>query len=418
MKEIVVIGGGAAGIAAALSAAMAAPSARVTLLEGLDRVGKKILATGNGRCNLTNAHISPERYHSASPKALERLLASMPAERALDFFSALGLRCAAEEQGRIYPYSRQASTVLDVLLLALKHGGVQVICSARISSLTRTAKGFQIRAESGKTWRADTVILTAGGKASPKQGSDGSGYPLALQLGHSCTPLYPCLVALKCASPLLKGLKGIRAHLRATLYLDGQAKAEEVGELQFTDYGLSGIPAFQLSCHLGARPKSAQVGLDFFPDCSEMELARFIRDRISATPGEALETFLPGLIAKKLLYAVMKSASLDPLSRPAASLSPSEIKRLARYLKDWRFTVTGTLDWSSAQVTGGGIPLDEIGMDFASKRCTGLYLAGEILDAAGDCGGYNLHWAWCSGIIAGRAAGGNQSEKTAIFLQK
>lgn len=410
MKEIIVIGGGASGIAAALSAAKADPSAHVTLLEGLDRVGKKILATGNGRCNLTNEHISPEHYHSGNPGELAKRLEAMPVERTLDFFRSLGLFCAAEEMGRVYPYSRQASMVLDVLLLALERSHVNVVCGSKVTALHRAGREFQVKTDSGKVYRAGAVVLTTGGKAAPKQGSDGSGYALAQHLGHHVTPLFPCLVALKCFDPVLKGLKGIRAQGKATLLDRGRPVAWEAGELQFTDYGLSGIPAFQLSCHLGAKSKHWEVSVDLLPDWTSEELLRHIRDRIKQYPSETLERFLLGLVHKKLLYSVMKAAAVEPLSRQAKSLSPRDVERLAACLKDWRFQVTGTLDWNSAQVTGGGVPLDEIDGTFQSKRCGGLYLAGEILDVVGDCGGFNLHWAWCSGMAAGAAVAGRDNK--------
>ncbi|MCD8342270.1 MAG: aminoacetone oxidase family FAD-binding enzyme [Clostridiales bacterium] len=406
MKRILIVGGGAAGLAAALSAAKANPSAQITVLEGLDRVGKKLLATGNGRCNLTNADITPAHYHSSQPEALARLVSAMPTDKTLSFFASLGLYCAEEEQGRIYPYSRQASMVVDVLLLALERSHVKVACGSRVSAIRRDETGFRVRTEAGTDYGGDTVILTAGGRAAPKQGTDGSGYGLAKRLGHRYAPLFPCLVPLTCDAPHWKGLKGVRAQGRVTLLHDGQAVAAETGELQFTEYGLSGIPVFQLSCHLGADPKGYWLSVDLLPGGEEDALVRLMRERCSRFPETPLEDFLLGLIHKRLLYAVMKTAGVGPLSRPAGSLSPEELTELARGMKGWLLPVTGTLGWAQAQVTGGGVLLSEVDERFASKRCPGLYLAGEMLDAVGDCGGYNLHWAWCSGMTAGEAAAG------------
>lgn len=405
MKNIVIVGGGASGISAALSAARRAPKdTRITLLEGLDRVGKKILATGNGRCNLTNEEITPEHYHSGRPELLAPLLAEMPPQRTLEFFRSLGLYCSAEEMGRVYPHARQASAVLDTLTLALEGAGIQTVCSAKIKHIARKGGAFLLTAQDGRTVRADALILAAGGRAAPAQGTDGSGLTLARQMGLECTPVYPCLVALKCGGGAAKGLKGIRSRGQVRLLRRGKTAGVESGEIQFTDYGLSGIPVFQLSCLLGPDPAGAELAVDLLPEWDQAELARWISAQARRYPSAPLERFLPGLVHKRLLFAVMKSVGISPLSRPASSLSPRETAALAGALKDWRFPVEGPLSWEQAQVTGGGVSLAELDGRFGARRCPGLFLCGELLDVAGDCGGYNLHWAWCSGLTAGAAA--------------
>ena len=405
MKNIVIVGGGASGISAALSAARRAPKdTRITLLEGLDRVGKKILATGNGRCNLTNEEITPEHYHSGQPELLAPLLAEMPPQRTLEFFRSLGLYCSAEEMGRVYPNARQASAVLDTLTLALEGAGIQTVCSAKIKHIARKGGAFLLTAQDGRTVRADALILAAGGRAAPAQGTDGSGLTLARQMGLECTPVYPCLVALKCGGGAAKGLKGIRSRGQVRLLRRGKTAGVESGEIQFTDYGLSGIPVFQLSCLLGPDPAGAELAVDLLPEWDQAELTRWIAAQARRYPSAPLERFLPGLVHKRLLFAVMKSVGISPLSRSASSLSPRETAALAGALKDWRFPVEGPLSWEQAQVTGGGISLAELDGRFGARRCPGLFLCGELLDVAGACGGYNLHWAWCSGLTAGAAA--------------
>ncbi|MCD8357157.1 MAG: aminoacetone oxidase family FAD-binding enzyme [Clostridia bacterium] len=406
MNRIIIIGGGAAGIAAAISAAQTNPAAHITILEGLDRVGKKILATGNGRCNLTNEYITPEHYHSQQPERLRELLTQMCTTRTLDFFQSLGLYCTSEDMGRIYPYCKQASMVLDILLLALKRYHIHVVCSCKVIDISISKKAFILKAENGQEYRGDTVILTAGGRAAPKQGTSGTSYPLAVKMGHRYARLYPCLVPLQCKSSVLKGLKGIRVTCQSILYHGKQKLTEELGEIQLTEYGLSGIPALQFSCWLDIPAKETDytISLDLFPDWSYDDLRSLIQQRIRAYPEETLDNFLLGLINKKILYGVFKTLCIEPLSRTTSSLSKREIDHLVSTLKGWKFPVTGTLSWDHAQVTGGGIFLDEIDDTFASRKQKGLYLAGEMLDAAGDCGGYNLHWAWCSGMAAGKAA--------------
>lgn len=405
-QRIVIIGGGASGLAAALSAAKYAPSASITLLEGLDRVGKKILVTGNGRCNLTNRQMNPGHYHSSQPELLSALLRQMPPERTLNFFSELGLYCGTEEMGRVYPNARQASAVLDTLLLALTHSGVKVECSAKVQQISKNGSQFQIVTENGRAFRADAVILAAGGRAAPKHGTDGSSFALAKQLGHSYATPFPCLVALKCSDSFVKGLKGIRAQGRVTLLRNGTELGTELGEIQFTDYGLSGIPVFQLSCLPGRAYTGVELSVNLVPGWNLKELVHYLSTRAARYPQETLEQFLPGLVHKKLLYSVMKASGLSPLSVTASSLHTGQIIRLAETLKDWRFHVTGPLSWDHAQVTGGGVLLEEVASDFSSLRCPGLFLCGEVLDVVGDCGGYNLHWAWCSGLSAGKAAAG------------
>ena len=405
-QDILIIGGGASGLAAALSAAKEAPGARITLLEGLDRLGKKILATGNGRCNLTNRQMNPDHYHSSQPELLPGLLREMPTQRVLDFFSDLGLCCTTEEMGRVYPYARQASAVLDTLLLALEHTGIEVICSAKVRQAERLDDGFQVLTQDGRQFRTQALILAAGGRAAPKQGTDGTGFALAKQLGHRYATPFPCLVALKCSDEAVKGLKGVRAQGKVTLLRGGAALGADQGEIQFTDYGLSGIPVFQLSCLPGRDFAGVELSVDLLPKWTRQELVHYLASQAGRYPRETLERFLPGLIHPKLFGAVMQEAGLSPLSRPASSLSTGQKIKLADTLKDWRFHVTGPLSWDHAQVTGGGVLLEEIDPDFASRRCPGLFLCGEVLDVVGDCGGYNLHWAWCSGLSAGKAAAG------------
>lgn len=403
-RDILIIGGGASGLAAALGAAKEAPGARITLLEGLDRLGKKILSTGNGRCNLTNRQMNPGHYHSSQPELLSGFLRQMPTERVLRFFSELGLCCATEEMGRVYPYARQASAVLDTLLLALEHTDVEVLCSTKVRQVERQDNGFHVLTQDGRQFCSKALILAAGGRAAPKQGTDGTGFALSKQLGHRYATPFPCLVALKCSDEVVKGLKGIRAQGKVTLLRDGATLGTDQGEIQFTDYGLSGIPVFQLSCLPGRDFTGVELSVDLLPKWTRQELVHYLSTQSVRYPQEPLDRFLPGLVHPKLLRAVMEAAGLSPLSRPASSLSTGQKIKLADTMKDWRFHVTGPLSWDHAQVTGGGVLLEEIGPDFASLLCPGLFPCGEVLDVVGDCGGYNLHWAWCSGLSAGKTA--------------
>ena len=420
-RQIMIIGGGASGLAAALAAAEIAGGQHVTVLERLDRVGKKLLATGNGRCNITNRNAAPERYQTAGPARLAQMLENVPPDAVLDFFAGLGLLCDTQPDGRVYPYCYQASMVLDVLRAALERAGVSLLCGQTVTGLRRTKAGLAVTTAEGKTFAAARVILAAGGLAAPQFGTDGAGYTLARAAGHTVRTPYPCLVPLRCAAfpagrkgphaaeaAFPSGLKGLRANAALTLLDAGRTPQTELrtecGEIQFAEYGLSGIPAMQLSCLL-PQAKKPEVAVDLLPQFAANEVRGMIEARCQSGNFPTLETLLLGLIGKKLGYAVMKACGLQPLSRTAKSLPAAGRDALAETLKHWRFAVTGTLPWAQAQATGGGVPLSEVDEACASRKCPGLYLTGEVLDAVGECGGFNLQWAWATGIAAGRAAG-------------
>ena len=407
MQQILILGGGAAGLAAALAAAQTAEGrAHITVLDKNAKVGKKLLATGNGRCNLDNRNITPERYFTSSPKALRRLLSAVDEAAPLAWFESLGLYPRTDEAGRVYPYSNQAADVLALLEHHLSRLGVEVRTGCTVQNLSQSRGGYavQIETEAGReTLRADAVICAMGGDAGPQFGTDGFGTRFAAQCGGRMAPLYPCLTALQCAHPR-KPLAGIRAKGCASLLdgADGRVLARETGEVQFTEYGLSGICIMQLSGLLapGRGPKRPVVALDLFPALSETELAALFAQRVGLLGSEAAEFWL-GLLPAKLGRALWADAGLPENAR---ALPASAWPKLAATAKCWRFEGLTPCGWKQAQTTGGGLFLDEVEDDFQFKGCPGLYFVGETLDCAGSCGGYNLHWAFGSGIIAGRAA--------------
>ena len=401
MKELIIIGGGAAGLSAALTAAKSAPELHIRVLEAQDRAGRKLLSTGNGRCNLTNQNPHPRFYHSQSGKRLKALLRGMDVNRSLDFFRGLGLYCTCDEAGRWYPACRSATMVQELLLLSVERAkNITLETNCRVARLSAGKKGLSLLTEDNRAFSAGAVILAAGGQAAPRLGGSDSGCTLAQRLGHSIVTPQPCLVPLKCRGGFLRGLKGVRVLCRSSLYNRGKRVAVEDGEIQFTDYGLSGIPALQFSCRLREQP---EVGIDLLPGWSAESLHRELERRLRTHGAEPVEDALLGLIHRRVQYALLKELGIPPTAA-ARTLSGEQRGRLARTLKDWRFPVTGTLGWEQAQVSAGGVSLDEVGEDFSSVFEPRLFLAGEVLDVAGDCGGFNLHWAWCSGMEAGRAA--------------
>ena len=405
MQQVLVLGGGASGLAAALAAARA--GARVTVLERNAKPGKKLLATGNGRCNLDNTGIAPERYFTSDPAGLKPLLAAVNAADPLGWFESLGLYTRTDEAGRVYPYSNQAADVLALLEHHLEKYNVRIRCGCTVRTLSQSRGGYAVQFVNAEgqpeSLRTDAVICAMGAAAGPQFGTDGFGTAFAAQCGGKLAPLYPCLTALQIAKPW-KALAGIRAKATASL-LDGKTLlAAETGEVQFTDYGLSGICIMQLSGLLapGRGPKQPAVELDLFPALDEAVLAALFAARPPRLAGDSPAEFWLGLVHPKLGRALWAAARLPETSLHA--LPPQAWQTLARTAKHWRFEGLTPCGWKQAQTTGGGLCLNEMDELFQFQGCPGLYFVGETLDCAGSCGGFNLHWAFGSGLVAGRSA--------------
>lgn len=386
-NSIAVIGGGASGLAAAIVAAR--KGASVTIFEKNTRVGKKILSTGNGRCNFTNINIDLEKYNSAFVKdALDKF----SPKDAVAFFAEIGLLSREEDEGRVYPLSGQAAAVLDVLRLEAERLFVAVRTEFDVVEITKKGEGFFVVSKTGERHFADKVIVATGGMAAPKSGSAGDGYKLLEKLGHTITELKPSLVQIKTS----KSIQGVRAYGRVTLR-NGKS---EIGEIQFNNYGLSGIPVFGISKYA---KKGETVFVDLMPDYSNEEVIEILKKR----PVQTMETFMTGILNKSLGQMLLKECGISPLSKKSDELSETEIKKIAEMLKCWKFEITGVMPWDNAQVTSGGISLLEINPEtMESKLVKNLYITGELMDIDAPCGGFNLHWAWASGFVAGSEAAG------------
>ena len=400
--DCIILGGGAAGLAAAC--ALRGAGMRVTLVERLDRVGKKILATGNGRCNLSNRDLNPA-YYAHAESFVRTLYASVSPKDVEAFFSGLGLM-TAEEDGRIYPRSLMASSVLDVLRSGCNDDNLTIMTGCEALSITPSRRGgYCVQLSSGEGLFAPYVIAAMGGSAAPGMGTDGAGCRLLGSLGHRITPLYPALVQLRCEHAALRSLKGLRTHAAVTLIVDKTAIASEHGELLFADYGLSGVCIFQLSRFAGAplaQGKCVALQVNLLPEIPQQDLPGWLDARISALAPCTALAMLTGVFPRMLSMALLREAGISP-EADAQALTAKARGMLLQALSGMTFPVTGTQGFKNAQVTRGGVSLDDVeASTMASRIYDGLYLCGELLDVDGPCGGYNLHFAFASALAAAR----------------
>lgn len=391
---------------AAISAARL--GAHVTILEKNQRVGKKILATGNGRCNFTNVNAGYSCYSSENPGFVQKALSDFTASDAISFFEELGIQHKVEEMGKVFPMSDQASSILDVLLYELNRLGVNIICDSNVVDIIPENGSFILKTKDGNKYRGDSVVLAPGGKAMPSSGSDGYGYDLALKLGHTMTDTFPALVQLMLEGDYFKRIDGVKFIGTAEIIDNNGSVIKDRGDILFTNYGVSGPPVLQISRKAGELLKSgkqATLKISILDTMSKEEVTDLIDRRFKTDLNKTLEFSFVGLINKRLIPVVLLKAGISDLKRPISGITSKERDRIAEILTDWRFNIRGTKSWPSAQVTAGGINTREIDENtMESFLIKGLYFAGEIMDVDGMCGGYNLQWAWSSGFIAGRSA--------------
>ena len=397
-----IIGAGASGMAAALAAAEN-PEARIILLERQARVGRKLAATGNGRCNLTNLYAQTRGYHGEDASFAETAINAFGPEKTLEWFSSLGLFTVTEESGRVYPYSDQANSVVDVLRFALEKPNIRLETGFEVEKVRKTAEGFRVEGADG-AFVCEKLIVACGGLAGTKLGGTMSGYKILRSLGHKCSKLRPALVQIKSSWGGFAGLKGVRANCRAQILKNGEMFAESTGELQFTEYGISGPVVFEISRDVCQGGGQWSARLDFLPHLEESVLkTELMRRRESGlSAGDLLTGILHNRLGRVLTQAAGISAHV-----PIRQLEEYELDGVCRCVKAFEVALTEPMGMDSAQVTAGGILTAEFDPDtMESRLMPGLYACGEVLDIDGDCGGYNLQWAWSSGRMAGLHAGG------------
>ncbi|MFA6647186.1 MAG: NAD(P)/FAD-dependent oxidoreductase [Candidatus Izemoplasmatales bacterium] len=399
--DTIIIGGGASGLMSAISASNS--GCKVILLEKNNRIGKKILVTGNGRCNYTNILLTKNDYNH--PFYVEKVFEGFGTQNTIDLFESFGIVPKVENDGKTFPLSEQASSFLDVFLYELSlRKNIEVFLNKEVIKIQKNKDGFYVRTFDNNIYSAKTVILCAGGKSMPLTGSDGSGYSLVENLGHSISAVFPALVKLKVDSPYLKQLSGVKINSQIDLMVNDRIYQSEYGDILFTNYGISGPTVLELS-----RKANEFLNKNVSPILRVIIIQEISKSKII----ERMENFadrevsqaLIGLVNKRLISVLIKEAGIAKTNTLVRDIEPKNLYKLIDLMYDWRFKVIGSLGFDDSQVTAGGVNVNEINNEtLESLIIPGLFFAGEVMDIDGRCGGYNLQWAWSSGYIAGRSA--------------
>ncbi len=404
--DCIIIGGGASGLAAAVSLAKRKPNVKIAVLEALDRVGKKLSLTGNGQCNITNKNLNPNCFHSENSGFFETALNKYGFEYTTEFFEEIGINIVSKEDGRSYPRSYQASSVVDALRFSAAELGVSLVLGTKAESFSKKDGVFCVKTNNGEFYGKNLVFacgLLSGGE---KIGGFNNGIKMLEKSGHKTVKLTPSIAQLKAQNSVLRSLKGIKTESLAVLKIDGKVETKEKGEILFTDYGLSGPAILKLSRETARTNKKCEIAIDLFNEFSETELFKLLEKRQKNIENRDKETLLFGLLQNRLARAVLVYSEID-LNGKIGDISCAELKKLANTLKNFTFTVTGNTGFIHSQATAGGIDTKEVyNSTMESKKIKGIYIIGELLDVDGDCGGYNLQWAWSSAFCAAESIAG------------
>ena len=407
--DLIVVGGGASGLTAAIIAKDFGVD--VAIVEGTDRIGKKILATGNGRCNISNSRIAYPytTYHSENNDFFVEALNNLTVEDTKNLFLSLGLPLTELENGKMYPKSLQASSVVDVFRMALEDRQIPLYTNCKINSISKKKKfNLLTNNEEYDGFSCQKLILSCGGKSAVKTGSDGSGYKLAKSLGHSITDTVPGIVQLKLDYPYLKAISGVKFDGCVSILVNDEVVRTETGEVLFTDYGISGPPILQLSYYAAkalSNKSKVTIRVDMLPDESKEDVENFFSSHFSMFGYREISSALIGTIHKKLIPTLLKDSGINDIHLPCSNVEWKHISNLISKFKKWEFNCIDTNGFNNAHVTVGGVNTRDVNnLTLESKLVDNLYFCGEILDVHGDCGGFNLQWAWSSGYLAGKCA--------------
>ncbi len=403
MYDIAIIGGGAAGMFAAICIKLKNKNLKVIILDGEKRLGKKLLATGNGRCNLSNENISADKYYSSSKNFIKKALENVRPSEVLDIWHSLGLLTRSDSVGRIYPYSMSANSVLDVLLSSINHLDIKVLTEFKVKDIFSDEKAVKVSSENKNTILAKKAVLSCGGASLPSSGSDGSSCELAKKLGLKVKPYKAALAKLYSHSPILQSLAGIRIDAVAKLIVDNKEIMQEKGQVQFTKDGLSGICIFNLSVLANLYPNDKKyISLNLMPEYTKEQVIKFLNKNKKIYQHEKMCDILQGIFVKRISQALVKTSGIQK-NKYCCDISKDEILSLASNIIDFRFYISKLAHINDAQVSFGGVEVSQV--DYSSMRCKdikNIYICGEMLDVVGFCGGYNLHWAWLSAILAAK----------------
>ena len=394
--DLIIIGGGASGIMAAITASQY--SEKVLIIEKNNRIGKKVLVTGNGRCNYTNTLLKSTDFNN--PSFVEQTLNQFSVEDTIAFFETLGIEPKFEDEGKTYPLSEQSSSFLDVFLYELKLRNISVELNQEIISINKKNEVFKLTSNDNSVYMSKKLILSTGGKSMPLTGSNGSGFELAKTLGHHITEVFPALVKLRIESPYLKQLSGVKISTQVDLIVNDKVIQTENGDILFANYGISGPTVLELSRKANDNLiKGSNVGvrialIQSLPKSKIVERFEIFKYR-------EIDQSLIGLVNKRFINVLIKQAGIEKNNTIISDIPKSKLFKLIDLLYDWRLKVVGSLGFDDSQVTAGGIDITQIDeLTLESKLCKGLFFCGEVLDVDGRCGGFNLQWAWSSGHVA------------------
>jgi predicted Rossmann fold flavoprotein len=400
MADMIVVGAGAAGLIAAITSARAGN--KVTLLEQNSKTGKKILVSGNGKCNIDNKYINPTRFHSQDPNFIEKVLEGYGVDIVEKFFTSIGLELTEGKEGKMFPLSLQASSVVELLEYEAKRVGVQIVCDCAVTSISKESETFTLETTQG-TKTCTKLLLASGSPAAPQLGGSNSGYAFATKMGHTLIPRHPSLVQLCSEEEWVKGASGVKVAGLAKLYANGEYITEKKGDLLFTNYGISGLAILDLSREVSTRLADydyCELNLDLMPEMSKEKLTNLLLNRIQQESNKPLTLWLQGVINKKLIAIIVEQSKSKV--KVEKELNRKEINKIVHAIKNLKLSINDTKGFKGAEVATGGVNTTEVNpQTMESKLVPNLYFAGEILDVDGDRGGFNFHFAWVSGLRIG-----------------
>jgi predicted Rossmann fold flavoprotein len=400
MVDMIVVGAGAAGLIASITAARAGQ--KVLLLEQNSKIGKKILVSGNGKCNIDNRYISTNRFHGQNPQFIEAVLKGYDFPVIQTFFTSIGVELIEGKEGKMFPMSLQASSVVELLEYEATRAGVEIVCDCMVTGIEKKGDTFTVETAQGHK-NGEKLLLTSGSAATPQLGGSNSGYAFAARMGHSLIPRHPSLVQLCSEETWVKACAGVKVAGLAKLYANGTYITEKKGDLLFTNYGISGLAILDLSREVSTRLANfdyCELSLDLMPELSKEKLTALLLKRVQEGSKKPLSLWLHGVINKKLIAIITEQSKCTIIEE--GDLNRKEINKLVHAIKNLKLSINDTKGFKGAEVATGGVDTAEVNpQTMESKLLPGLYFAGEILDVDGDRGGFNFHFAWVSGLRAG-----------------